>query len=86
MSNCMGCCRADFLVPADNYYRTRDFIVAQSVRVMSSSESGTFTISTDTYFARTAFRDREYELIFGQRRNIDGKRLPTSTYTRRYIA
>ena len=46
----------------------------------------THLISDDTYYARTQKRDAEYNVIFGERgKEIDGKRIKSSMFTRKYI-
>lgn len=67
-------------------YRTKYFIVKQSVSVNRDEFEGNSVISHDTYYMRTRKRDSEYEQLFGARRHhLNGKRLPTTVYTRRYV-
>ena len=42
-------------------------------------------ISYDTYYVRTQKRDKEYEYGMSEKQNIDGKRMRTSMYARRYV-
>jgi len=78
-------CLPEFAVGAINVYRTKYFIVKQSVSVNCDEFEGNSVISHDTYYMRTRKRDAEYEQLFGARRNLNGKRLPTTMYTRRYV-
>lgn len=75
----------DFMENANNVYRTKHYIVKQQVTIVVSNNNETYLISNDTYYIRTARRDFEYNCIFNKRHNIDGKRLPSSTYTRKYV-
>ena len=69
----------DFLQNADNVYRTEEYIVKQKLSLSRDKNLEAYTISTDTYFARTKFRD------FSSRVNVDGKRVKASAYIRSYI-
>ena len=72
---------------ADNIYRTKDYIVKQKI-ITSFSETTMITrlVSEDVYYLRTAQRDAEYNFIFADRkREINGKRIRTSMFTRKYI-
>jgi hypothetical protein len=51
----------------------------------NNSERGVAFISHDTYYHRTRERDAEYELAFFMRDHIDGKRLPSNMYSRKYV-
>lgn len=75
----------DFLYDANNVYRTRDYIVKQVIGVRLSDELNNVVFSFDTYYRRTKKRDKIYEKAFRERKNIDGKRLPTTMYARTYI-
>lgn len=75
----------EFAVGATNVYRTKCFIVKQSVSVNRDEFEGNSVISHDTYYMRTRKRDTAYEQLFGARRRLDGKRLPATMYTRRYV-
>lgn len=74
----------EFLVEATNVYRTRKYIVKQSV-TLRVDEYGSYLFSRDTYYRCTPKRDREYEAAFADRARINGKRLHTSMYVRTYI-
>ena len=75
----------DFMINANNVYRTKHYIVKQQVTIVTSNNNEAYLISNDTYYLRTARRDFEYSCIFSKRYNLDGKRLPSSTYTRKYV-
>lgn len=70
---------------ATNVYRTENYIVCQIVGVQHDPELDSAAVSQDAYFARTPARDRLYEDVFEDRINIDGRRLPTNMYSRKYI-
>lgn len=75
----------EMLEIATNVYRTKNYIVCQIVGLQRDPELDSAAISQDAYFARTAARDRLYDDVFEDRINIDGRRLPTNMYTRKYI-
>lgn len=75
----------DFLQNADNVYRTEEYIVKQKLSLSRDKNLEAYTISTDTYFARTKFRDRLFYEAFSSRVNVDGKRVKASAYIRSYI-
>ncbi len=75
----------DFMENADNVYRTRDYIVRQIIGVNFDAEMDNNIFSQDTFFARTPTRDKQYEEIFAKRFNINGRRLASSMYSRKYV-
>lgn len=75
----------EFIEDATNVYRTRHYIVKQNIGIQYGDEESTVLYSRDTFYRRTRRRDKEYEMVFCMRKRIDGKRLPTSMYTRTYI-
>lgn len=75
----------DFVMDADNVYRTSNYIVKQSLKVQLNSEEANAIISCDVFYKRTKRRDSEYEQIFYDRKRIDGKRLPSTMFTRKYV-
>lgn len=75
----------EFVKGATNVYRTKNFIVRQKIGVRYDSRENNVVFSDDTFFRRTAKRDREYEILFCRRRHPNGKRLPTTMYARVYI-
>lgn len=75
----------DFLYDANNVYRTKNYIVKQVIGVRVSDEESNIIFSFDTYYRRTHKRDKIYEKAFSQKKHIDGKRLPSTMYARKYI-
>ncbi len=75
----------DFMEDAMNVYRTENYIVKQVFGVKYSDVENTAIISYDTYYLRTVERDEDYEDIFWERKHIDGKRVPSTMYTRKYV-
>ncbi len=75
----------DFMIDAMNVYRTRDFIVKQVIGIKYSDVENIAVISNDTFYRRTKKRDREYERIFWERKQINGKRIPSTMYARTYV-
>ena len=74
-----------FVQGVGNVYRTRKFIVKQTIELRGDCKKGFIIVSHDTFFRRTERRDAEYELMFFMREHIDGRRLPSTMYNRRYI-
>ena len=76
----------DYLMEADNVYRTKDYIVCQKVSLCRSGKGNTLIMSDDVYILRTRKRDNDYELIYKVRgKNINGKRMRSASYIRKYI-
>ena len=75
----------DFLIDADNVYRTKNYIVKQSIKIVSHDIEENGVVSHDTYYRRTTARDLAYNMAFMDKVKINGKRLPSTQYTRRYI-
>ena len=75
----------DFLVRATNVYRTDCYIVRQQVMYKNDALLGAYLCSKDTFFCRTPERDRLYALAFPKREEVDGKRIRTLMYVRKYI-
>lgn len=75
----------DFLVDSMNVYRTRKYIVKQTLGIKYSGIEDVIVFSHDTFYARTPKRDYEYEQEFAERKHIDGKRIPSTMYARTYI-
>ena len=76
---------SDLLEGATNVYRTRDFIVKQVIEVLVNRQENNAVVSHDTFIRRTKLRDRFYEILHCARKNIDGKRLPSTMYDRKYV-
>lgn len=74
----------DFVQGATNIYRTEQFIVKQQLSIVHQGMESARLISTDTYYPRTPMREYLYKSIFGGNRNVNGKRIPTMGYFRRY--
>ena len=75
----------EFVKGATNVYRTEQYIVKQLIEIRGDQKKGLAIVSHDTFFRRTARRDAEYELMFFMRDHIDGRRLPSTMYNRKYI-
>ena len=75
----------DFLVDADNVYRTKSYIVKQVIQLIENDIEDNGIVSHDTYYRRTTARDLAYNMAFMDKVKINGKRLPSTQYTRRYI-
>lgn len=69
----------------ENVYRTRDYIVKQELYLIANAEQNNAVLIVDTYYRRTLLRDSKYQLLYKDRKHIDGKRLPSNTYIRTYI-
>ena len=69
----------------ENVYRTRDYIVKQELYLIVNAEQNNAVLSVDTYYRRTLVRDSKYQLLYKDRKHIDGKRFPSNTYIRTYI-
>ena len=78
-------CISDLLEGATNVYRTREFIVKQVIEVLVNRQENNSVVSHDTFIRRTRLRDRFYEILYCARKNIDGKRLPSTMYNRKYV-
>ena len=75
----------DFLIDADNVYRTNSYIVKQVIQIIENDIEDNGIVSHDTYYRRTSARDLAYNMAFMDKTKINGKRLPSTQYTRRYI-
>ena len=75
----------DFLIDADNVYRTQSYIVKQVIQIIENDIEDNGIVSHDTYYRRTTARDLAYNMAFMDKVKINGKRLPSTQYTRRYI-
>ena len=74
----------EFLENATNVYRTKKYIVKQDVYLEYDKCGNSRVFSKDTYYPRNKHLDKEYEFIFKDREHINGKRVHTTIYTRRY--
>lgn len=76
----------DFIVACpDNVYRTKNYIVTQDLQYKDNVIFDNVLLSHDTYYKRTKKRDSEYLALFSDKGRIDGKRIPSTSYTRKYI-
>ncbi len=75
----------DFMEDADNVYRTECYIVKQMIRLSTEASGDTAIVSVDVYYARTKRRDSCFEAIFSKRTYLDGRRMPSTMYTRKYV-
>lgn len=76
----------DFIaICADNIYRTKNFIVTQDLQYKENRVLDNVLLSHDTYFKRTKKRDAEYAAFFENKDRIDGRRIPSTSYTRKYV-
>ena len=78
-------CLCKLLQDSTNVYRTKHYIIKQLVGIRTDAEIDNAIFSQDTFIRRTKARDREYENIFKDRLHIDGKRLPSTMCSRKYI-
>ena len=70
---------------ASNVYRTDKYIVCQDIYIETSFRNGCNVISKDTYKKRDHKSDRHFEEMFKDRDDLNGKRIRTTMYTRKYI-
>lgn len=75
----------NFIEEAINVYRTNKHIVVQKIGLKFDTEDDNILYSFDIFYQRNKNRDKEYENIFGNKTNIDGKRIKTAMYSRRYV-
>lgn len=75
----------DFLVGADNVYRTAKHIVKQVLVYQENDTADNCVMSFDTYYRRTLKRDFAYMMAFKEKDNINGKRMPSTMFHRTYI-
>lgn len=71
----------DFILQADNVYRTRNYIVKQRLEYIENTAED----NDDTFYKRTRLRDKQYMIMYGDKHHQNGKRMPSTTYTRVYI-
>ena len=70
---------------ATNVYRTNKYIVKQSFCLECNDAGEVLAFSKDVFYARNKLRDFQYERAFANREFINGKRIPTMSFSRRYI-
>lgn len=76
--------KPEFCEGADNVYRTANYIVKQIVWIEGVGAGETRAFSKDTFYKRTKARDKEFEIMFEHRDELNGKRLPSTCYSRVY--
>ncbi len=76
--------KMEFLLDADNVYRTDLYIVKQKVGI-SVKDFSSYLISDDTFYLRNEHRDADYEFAFMYRKDKEGKRIRTAAYSRKYV-
>lgn len=74
-----------FVIGADNVYRTKHYIVKQSIKKIEHLTEDNMLVSHDTFYLRTSHRDMLYNMYYADKKNKNGKRFPCTTYTRRYV-
>ena len=70
---------------AINVYRTRKYIVTQDIHLSECVDGSSVLFSKDTYYLRNRKLDKQYEAQFKDREYINGKRVHTTMYTRKYF-
>ena len=70
---------------AINVYRTRKYIVTQDIYLNECVDGSSVLFSRDTYYLRNKKLDKQYEAQFKDREYINGKRVHTTMYTRKYF-
>ncbi|MDD4816188.1 MAG: hypothetical protein PHQ62_03535 [Clostridia bacterium] len=75
----------EFIEDATNVYRTKNFIVKQCIGIQCDDKENNVIFSHDTFYKRTRSRDKYYESVYRDRKNINGKRLPTTMHARNFI-
>lgn len=75
----------DFVENADNLYRTRHYIVKQVLELDIDDLEETHIISVDTFYKRTPLRDMQFDVIFIDAHHKNGKRLPCTMCSRKYV-
>lgn len=77
--------KPDVLVDANNVYRTRYYIIKQNISVSTDSDGNTNIHSDDVYYLRNKKLDKQFDECFADRILLNGKRLHTTTHTKRYV-
>ena len=75
----------DYFNKASNVYRTNNFIVCQFLYVKAHEVIDNALFSSDVFFKRTRKRDKYFVKLNEAKVNIDGVRIPTNLYTRKYV-
>ena len=75
----------DFIENATNVYRTKHYIIKQVIILEPHSKLDNIIISQDTYYTRTKARDKQFDKLFIDKLNKNGKRLHSSSNTKKYV-
>ena len=75
----------ELLSGATNVYRTKIYIVKQCMGMEYHEELDNAFCSQDTFIKRNKARDKEYEKLFVDKQNINGRRIHSTMYSRVYI-
>lgn len=75
----------DFIIDATNVYRTKKYIVKQNLYMDYDINNSSILFSQDIYYLRNKKIDRLFDLIFQARQHLDGKRVRSTSYSRKYI-
>ena len=77
--------KIDFLEDATNVYRTKNYIIKQKIYIKTDIFCNILLFSQDFYYLRTKHRDFGFDIMFRNRSNIDGHRLHSNSYLKKYI-
>ncbi len=75
----------NFMVDATNVYRTKNYIVKQDLYMDTNIDGQDILFSNDTFYIRNKQIDKLYNMLFSDRKNIDGKRIHSTSHQRKYI-
>lgn len=75
----------EILKEAMNVYRTKNYIVKQNFFIEYDQSGESRIHSDDIYILRNKKLDKAFYNMFSSREYLDGKRVHTATYIRRYI-
>lgn len=70
---------------ATNTYRTPNFIITQDIKITSDFNENNEVISSDTFYRRNKWRDKQYEYLFRNRKSINGKRMQCTMHSRIFV-
>ncbi len=70
---------------ATNVYRTEKYIVKQDIFVEQDVLGNSGIYSNDTYYLRNKKLDKEFEFLFKNRDCVNGKRVHSTIYKRKYF-
>ena len=75
----------ELLQDAVNVYRTKNYIVKQDLYIDRNIDGDDILYSNDTFYLRNKNVDKLYEMIFKNRKNINGKRFRSTSFARKYV-